>query len=87
MTDPSSPEEVMIRAAIAYKRRGWRAIIPPQRRPGAGPAILLIGSKDDGWNRLLSLAGDDRFERAQILADRYNAAPLPSLNHHHQEED
>jgi hypothetical protein len=81
MTAPldTSFEARTIDAAIAYKARGWRAISPmPPLNPPAGkplpPALVLIGSKADGWTRILSIFGPDRYKRASALVSRYNDA-------------
>ncbi len=75
MAEPT-PEEVVIDTLAKWRGPGWVAYSPP-RSPGAGPAsaaAVLIGNRQIGWTRILTLAGEDRFERGTALAKRYNDA-------------
>jgi hypothetical protein len=72
MSAEHAMQESIIDTMIAFKSRGWKAITP--LKP-AKAVVVLIGSKEDGWQKVLTLREDDRFERARILVDRYNAAP------------
>lgn len=75
-------QDAILQAAIAYKARGWHGFSPPPRTPGqrAAGAVVLIGSKQDGWIRLLTVHGPNRFERAAELALRYTQAPFADLS-------
>lgn len=76
MAPEPTPEEAVIDTLAQWRGPGWVAY-SPARSPGAGPnsaAVVLVGSRTIGWSRVLTLAGEDRFERAAALAKRYNDA-------------
>jgi hypothetical protein len=82
MTEPATDAgDAAIDAAIAYKLPGWSAFSPARHRASgrALSAVILVGSARDGWNKILTVRGADRFDRVAALVARYNAAPAASV--------